>query len=223
MMYVNDIVLLADNENGSWCSINHMVINPIKSQIVHFRPRSIPCTNFTFTCGSNELVDEYVCMYLGITLTEFLDFNVTAKMVSQGAGRAFGLLIAKYKTLGGMPFDIYCKSSDAMVWPVIAFGAAVWGDRSYSCIEAIQNRAMRFFVGVGRYIPSAGVGGDMGLISPLIRQWESVCNVWSTYSMLPNARLNKRIFMYTYRCGNSRCKNWLFRIYQQTEYDRASD
>ena len=124
MMYADDIVLLADNENDlqsmlnlldSWYSINYMVINPIKSQIVHFRPRSIPCTNFTFTCGSNELkiVDKYV--YLGITLTEFFDFNVTAKMVSQAAGRAFGLLIAKYKTLGGMPFDVYCKLYDAMV------------------------------------------------------------------------------------------------------------
>ena len=118
MMYANDIVLLADNENDlqsmlnlldSWYSLNHMVINPIKSQIVHFRPRSIPCTNFTFTCGSKELVDKCVYMYLGITLSEFLDFNVTAKMVSQAAGRAFDLLIAKYKTLGGMPFDVYCK------------------------------------------------------------------------------------------------------------------
>ena len=45
-----------------------------------------------------------------------------------------------------------------MVWPVIAYGAAVWGDRFYSCIEAIQNRAMRIFLSVGRYTPIAGVG-----------------------------------------------------------------
>ena len=51
-------------------------------------------------------------------------------MVSQAAGRALGLLIAKYKTLGGMPFDVYTKLHDALVRPVIAYGAAVWGDRS---------------------------------------------------------------------------------------------
>ena len=85
-----------------------------------------------------------------------------AKLVPQAAGRAIGLVIAKYKTLGGMPFDVYNKLYVALVWPVIAYGAAVWGDISYSCIEAIQNRAMRFYLGVGRYTPSAGVAGDMG-------------------------------------------------------------
>ena len=63
----------------------------------HNRPKSTPKTNFTFTCGSNELkiADRYV--YLGLTLTEFLDFTVLAKMVSQAAGRALGLLIMKLK------------------------------------------------------------------------------------------------------------------------------
>ena len=221
LLYADDIVLLAENENDlqsmlnlldTWCSSNHLKINPTKSQIIHFRPKSAPKTNFTFTCGSNELkiVDRYV--YLGLTLTEFLNFTVMAKMVSQAAGRALGLLIAKYKTLGGMPFDVYNKLYDALVWPVIAYGAAVWGDRSYSCIEAIQNRAMRFYLGVGRYTPSAGVAGDMGWTPTLIRQWKSVSNVWSRHSVLPNSRINKRIFMYAYQNGNNRCKNWPFRI-----------
>ena len=47
-------------------------------------------------------------VYLGITLTEFLDINVTAKIVSQTAGRAVGLLIVRYKTLAGMSFNVYC-------------------------------------------------------------------------------------------------------------------
>ena len=147
---------------------------------------------------------------MGLTLNEFLDFNVTAKMVSQAASRTLGLLIAKYKILGGMPFDVAGKVYDAMVWPVIAYGAFLGGDRSKSCTEAVQNRAMRFFV--SRYTPSAGVAGDMCWIPPLIRQWKTVCNFWSRYFILPNSRVNKRIFMYAYRCGRSRCKNWHFRI-----------
>ena len=136
-------------------------------------------------------------------MTEILDFTVMAKMVSQAAGRALGLLIAKYKTLGGMPFDVYNKLYDALVWPVIAYGADVWGDRPYSCIEAIQNQAMRFYLGVSRYTPSAGVAGDMGWTPTFIRQWKSV---------LPNSRINKRIFMYAYQKSNNRCKNWPFRF-----------
>ena len=76
------------------------------------------------------------------------------------------------------------------MWPVIAYGAAIWGDRIYLWIEAVQNRAMRFFLGVGKYSPTAGVCGDMGWTSPLIGQWKCVCILWAGYLVLPDSRLN---------------------------------
>ena len=48
-----------------------------------------------------------------------------------------------YKTLGGMPFDVYNKLYDALVWPVIEYGAAVWGDRSYSCTPVSRRYRIR--------------------------------------------------------------------------------
>ena len=29
-----------------------------------------------------------------------------------------------------MPFEVYSKLYDTLVWPVISYGAAVWGERS---------------------------------------------------------------------------------------------
>ena len=97
-----------------------MNVNAKKSQIVHFRTRSISRSTFSFKYGAQVLdtVDKYV--YLGLTMNEFLDFNVTAKVVSQSASRAFGLLIAKFKALGGMPYDVFTKLYDCLVWAVIA-------------------------------------------------------------------------------------------------------
>ncbi len=80
-----------------------------------------------------------------------------AKVVSQSAGRALGLLIAKYKTIGGMPYDVYTKLYDSLIRPIISYGAVVWGAKRFSCINAIQNRAMRFFLGTGKYTPTAAV------------------------------------------------------------------
>ena len=51
--------------------------------------------------------------YLGLVLNEFLDF------------RALSLLISKRKSAEGMPFGVFTKLYDSMVWPVIAYGAAV--------------------------------------------------------------------------------------------------
>ena len=76
---------------------------------------------------------------------------MTAKLVAQIASRALGLLIAKCKSAGGMPYDVFTKLYDSMVCPVISYGAAVWGNKTYPCINAVKNRVMRFFLGVGKY------------------------------------------------------------------------
>ena len=54
------------------------------------------------------------------------------KSIAQSASRALGLLIAKYNSMGGMPYDVFTKWYDSCVWPVISYGAAIWGFKSFS-------------------------------------------------------------------------------------------
>ena len=119
---------------------------------------------------------------------EFLDFSVTAILIAQSDSRASGLLVAKWKSVQGMLYDVFTKLYDSIVWSVIAYGAAVLGDKTYSCINAVQNRdeniylcinlvqnrAMRLFLGVGKYTPNAAVSGDIGWPQPASRRWKSV-------------------------------------------------
>ena len=104
LLYADDIVLLADNEKelqdmldilNNWCVSNNMPVNATKSNVMHFRPNSISRTTFRFTCGQCDLqiIDKY--KYIGLVSNEFLDFSMTAKLVTQSASRALGLLIAK--------------------------------------------------------------------------------------------------------------------------------
>ncbi|XP_053395610.1 uncharacterized protein LOC128555864 [Mercenaria mercenaria] len=221
LLYADDIVLVAESETdlqllldvlSVWSETNNMSVNATKSQVIHFRTKSEPRSNIAFCCGPHTLavVDKYV--YLGLTLTEHLDYGITAKFVAQSAGRALGLLIARCNKLGGMPFDVFSKLYDSLVWPVIAYGASIWGERSYSCVDAIQHRAIRFFLGVGRYTPTGAVSGDMGWTPPLARQWISIDNFIVRMSKMDNNRLNKRIFVYLDKIGNYRCRNWNFRV-----------
>ena len=87
LLYADDIVLIADNAEDlqalintlyEWCYINCMSVNPKKSNVVHFRPYSEQRCDFKFKCGANEIatVDRY--SYLGITLTEFVYYDITA-------------------------------------------------------------------------------------------------------------------------------------------------
>ena len=59
LLYADGIVFMAENENDlqsmlnllhTWCSSSHLKINPIKSKIIHSRPKPTPKTNFIFTC-----------------------------------------------------------------------------------------------------------------------------------------------------------------------------
>ena len=102
---------------------------------------------FRSRCNDEKLEYTDNFIYLGIMLNEYLDYNLTAKFVSQAAGRALGLLIAKFKSIGGMPFTVYTKLYDSFVWSGISYGAAVWGTRQFTCIDAIQIVLCVFTIG----------------------------------------------------------------------------
>ena len=93
-----------------------------------------------------------------------------AKTVAKSASRALGLLISKDKAFGGMPFKCYTRCYDALVQATINYGAGIWGTMVYSCIEAVQNRALRYFLGLGKYAPNLAINGDMGWHMPAHRQ-----------------------------------------------------
>ena len=232
MLYADDIVLIGENERdlqamldelSVWCETSHMQVNHSKSKVVHYRPESTERSSVKFNCCSAnvEIVDKYV--YLGLTIQEHMDWNIMAKVVAQSANRALGLLIAKSKALGGMPYNISTKLFDSMVWSVISYGAAVWGTRKYSCIDAVQMKAQRFFLGTGKYTPSDAVAGDMGWVQTFIRQYKSVCNQWTRYSNMMDDRVNKRIFNFCQSKSGARCQNWHYRVTKHLSSNGCAD
>ena len=73
---------------------------------------------------------------------------------------------------------MFSKLYDRIVWSTIR------GTKEYLCINAVQNRACRFFLGVGKYAPNNAVNGDMGWIPPLAKQL--TCVVRTYFRLIPN-------------------------------------
>ena len=128
------------------------------------------------------MVESY--KYLGLVLTEFLDFSKTAKAVAKSANRALGLIIAKSKSFGGLPYVFY-KLYESIVCP----GAA------------------RYFLNVGKYTPVAAVNGVTAWYPMECRLWKSVLNNWCRLVNMDNNRLNKRVFVWCDLKGNNSCRN----------------
>ena len=232
-MYADDVVLLAETEFdlqilmnalNDLCQTNDMIVNCSKSNIIHFRNPSVSKTNFVFKCSILHVVDRYA--YLRLLLSEHLDFEITAKFVAQGASRALGLLISKCKLASGLPFNVYIKLYDSVVYPVISYGAGIWGCKSYSCFNAVHNRAMRFFLGVGKYTPVAAFEGEMGWKPSFIKQWTSIGRHFVRISCTPLNRINKHIALWAHSKASPKCKNWFYSIKERrlnfhlrTDYD----
>ena len=221
LLYADDLILLAPsesdlqlmlNELNVWCDDNKMTINEDKSNVIHFRPNSIAKTDKIFKCGNKtlNLVDRY--KYLGLLLTQHLNYEEMAKHVAKSASRALSLVITKYKSCGGLAFRTYTKLYETMVWSIIGYGASIWGSREYNCINSVQLKAARFFLGVGRYTPNAGVLGDIGWDPVVSKQWKVVTSQWSRMRTMGEDRLNFKIYKWSERSSGRSCKNWHYRV-----------
>ena len=219
LLYADDIVLISDTEEElqemlnlvhSWCQQWKLDINADKTKIVHFRNPAVPLTSYRFCCGPHplEVTKEY--KYLGLVLTEWLDFNVTVKHLALHANRALGAIIAKCKVLGGFPYKCFTKLFESLVLPILMYATAVWGSRSHSCINAVFNRACRFYLGVGKYTPNAAIQGDMGWKTPWQHQWSCIFKNWQRLCSMPDNRLCKRVFLWADQSRN--VKNYAYTV-----------
>ncbi|MCG8033469.1 MAG: reverse transcriptase family protein, partial [Candidatus Thiodiazotropha taylori] len=221
LLYADDLVLVADNETdlqlmlntlSIWCTNNKISVNSEKSKIVHFRTPSVNKSQSVFKCGDLILDIAPQYNYLGLTLTEFLNYDTMASNVAKSASRALGLVIHKSKLNGGFPFKCFTKLYDSLVWPIMDYGSSIWGTSKRSCIESVQNRACRYFMSVGKYTPNIAVQGDMGWIPTSVKIWKAIGRTWARFNDMDETRLNKRIFNWCVRQSENRCKNWFYKF-----------
>lgn len=218
MMYADDIVFMSESEEElqemlsvleRWCKTWEVSVNVKKSQIMHFRKKQDKETDFDFKFNGHSMDKVGQYKYLGLMFDCFLDFKTTAKCVAKSANRALGLLIAKVKSLGGVSYKCYTKLYESMVMSIIRYGAAVWGHREYSEINAVHNRMCRYFLGVNKYSPNVAIQGDMGTRVPWQHQWLEIARQWCRICDMSDDRLNKQV--YTWSLG-VRGKNWFRRL-----------
>ncbi len=205
LAFADDIVLLAENPEDlqklirivyKWSSKWRFIINPEKSQIVHYRNAPKARTSYDFKLHENgpnlQIVDSY--KYLGVYLDEFLTFSHTTEVLATAGGRALGSMINKFRSLADMGHSTYSKLYESLVAPVTDYGSAIWGYKGYKDLDKVQNRAARFFTGVHKFAPIAGYVGDMGWVSNRGRWKLNMLRMWNRLTTLDNSRLTKKIF-----------------------------
>ncbi len=71
-----------------------------------------------------QIVEQY--KYLGIVITEFIDYNVVAQILADAANRALGSVINKYKQINSFGYYTYTKSFHSTVDPILDYASEEW-------------------------------------------------------------------------------------------------
>ena len=205
LMFADDIALIAPDEAGlqaqldaiyHWCRKWRMAVNRSKTQVVHFRPVRLPATDFSFLYGLEPLsiVNEY--KYLGVYFDEYLTFSSNATTLSSAGSRALGLLRYKLKYLKECGCSTYTKLFSSFVCPIIDYCAGVWGNKKYDIIERVQLNALRYFLGVHKFVPIDMLYGDSGWISCSGRHRLAMLRLWNRLISIPSDRLTSKVFLW---------------------------
>ena len=174
-----------------WCIQWRLEINDSKTQIIQYRNPS----SFQFFCDDQLLETAPQYKYQGLVFNGFHHLMQTAKSMAASAGSALGLIISKFYPNGSMPNKVLRKVYESLVAPAIDNGAAtIWGTREFSCINAVQNRACRVFLGLGCYAPNAVVQGEMGWFLPIRKQYMSISRFHCRVSRMSEDRLPRKVF-----------------------------
>ena len=138
LLYADDIVLVSSSATGlqkqldtlqSWCDL--LRVNVDKTKIVHFRKETQQKTEFEFKFHSEKVykVDSY--RYLGIELSDTLDFSHTGNFLSSAGGKALGNLIFIHKNAHGLP-SVYTKLYQSTVVAVMDYSCEIWGAKQFN-------------------------------------------------------------------------------------------
>ena len=232
LMFADDIVIFTEKPEDlqklltsfhEWCNKWRMIVNVGKSKIVHFRKSNLPRSTCTFKLGDVTLdyVDKY--KYLGIVLEEFLNYSVTAKVLSDSGGRALGAIIAKYKYFNDMNYVTYTKLYENCVNPVMEYCSGIWGFQKFNFCEQVQNRAIRIFLGVHRFAPTLALQGDMGWHLTHHRRHSNMLRFWNRLIKMPGNRLTKKIFLWDYHLKNNNWSSDIETIFRQMDTENVFD
>ena len=209
LLYADDIVLISENETNlqkmltiidKWCSKWQMKVNPDKTKVIHFRKQKKKETNYKFQIGEKEIGKVSCYKYLGVLFDQHLTFKNCAASLSESAGRSLSSIISKFPSLTNSKIDYnsFTKLYTSCVRPILDYGASIWGFNNEKFGQRIQDRAIRYYLGVHRFTPIPGLHSEMGWLNIKFHHFLCMLRYWNRLMKMDSNRLTRKIFEYDF-------------------------
>ena len=158
-----------------------------------------------------------VYKYLGFPLDEFMNYENGIKLLADSAGRALGSVVNKLKICKDLGYSTYSQLYDACVSPIVNYAAGVWGFKERRISDAVQNRALRCFLGIHKYVPSLAAQVDMGWIPGIIRRKCDMIRLWNRFINMSDDRINKKVFLWS-KVQNSPWAAEIHAVFEEADF-----
>jgi hypothetical protein len=205
LLYADDIVLLAENEEDlqslifmveCWCKKWRLEVNLSKTNIMHIRTNRKQQSKFMFIFDMQPVPYCTAYKYLGANINEFLDFNFTAECLADSAGRALSSIITKMIKNGGFPFNVYSVLYDACVTSISDYASEITGYTQYDSAVQLHTRAIRAYLGLPKNSCSVGVLSEVDWLLPEYRTQLKMIRQYSRILNMDNSRLTKQVYLW---------------------------
>jgi hypothetical protein len=212
LLFADDIAVIARNEKDlqhmldiidNWCKKWRLCINPEISKLVQFRFKGKLQSKFDFKCGKHKIEYEEQYKYLGMWLQENLSYDYSVKQLTTSAARALGALTAKFYQCGGMDYAVFTKLYNSLVVPVFTYASSIWGLNKFKCVNVIQQRAAKIFLGLNKTAPNNAAIGDIGWTTCYARQLGEVYRMQWRLSKMDDARITRVVHKWSKRSPKS--------------------
>ena len=185
LLYADDTIVLAENEADlqlalysayNYCVNYNLTVNTSKTKIIIFsrgKVRKFP--TFKYGNDSIEVVSEYV--YLGVKMIYNNKFSkAIKKQLDQGRRAQFSMLIKATKL--DLPIDIQCEIFENVVFPILLYGAEVWGFQSIAMLEVFYRNFLKKILRLRPSIPNCMVYGEVGVLPLQVSVDKRLINYW---------------------------------------------
>jgi hypothetical protein len=216
ILFADDIVLFTTNPNSLQAQIDNLLlysikwdleINVEKTKVCVFESRKQNRNTEFFINGEKvEIVDNFV--YLGVRFNYNGTFKLCVKTLQDQALKAYFNLLYLFDRVD---LDVKTKFTlfDAMVAPILLYGAEVWGVYNLHEIDKLHLRFCKQILGVKSQTPNYAVFGELGRMPLYIICKERSIRFWLKIMKNPQSPIHE---LYKDQCLNINGSCWAKRI-----------
>ena len=123
--------------------------------------------------------------------------------MTASASRSFGRIHSIFKQIGNMGIKTYETLYNAYVSLILNYASGVWGFESYNSAQVLQNRLMRFFLGVHRFAPLAATHTEMDWLECKEATWIEMLRLYNRILIMDEGMLPKIVLKWDIESGQN--------------------